>query len=291
MAAGAGGFKSSAIIENGLTTPMLRRLLGSVGLVSQGSAAEAVAVLERLLQEKNARLIELAREKDARLVEKDTRLVELAREKDARLLDKDVRLLEKDARLLDKDEAMRRIEAACAKELTLAKHAVDVARSRTDARALLEGALDSICAKLPNGRSLGSSTTQQLAALLKAGGPCPGLLAYLRQAAEDNNVKEAELLRQVGKLYDVLSERVHAEPVGGVSLVPAELFEHSGRTTLVGFAALASFSGRDLGLYELGGEPVPLKLRALRGDCSATQALLRGSVLMEHKVGVKEILS
>ena len=261
---------------------MLRRLLGSVGLVSKGSAA--VAVLERLLQEKHTRLVEQAREKDARLLEMDARLLE----KDALL---HARLLDKDALLLAKDEAIRRIEAAFAKELALAKRAADVAESRIGARALLEGALDSIWAKQPGEWRACSSPTQQLAGLLKADGPCPGLLAYLRQAAEDNSVKEAELLRQVGKLYDVLSERVHAEPAGGVSRVPAELFQHSGRTTLVGFAALASFSGRDLGLYELGGKLVPLKLRALRGDCSATQAHLRSSALMEHTVGVKEILS
>jgi hypothetical protein len=228
---------------------MLRRFLGSMGLVSKEAVAVAtVAVLERLLQEK-------------------------------------------DARLLDKDEAMRRMEIAFAKDLALARYAADVAESRVGARALLEGVLDGICAKLPCGRSAGSSTTQQLAGLLKADGPCPGLLAYLRQAAEDNGVKETELLRQVGKLCDVVSGRVHAEPVGGVSRVPAEMFKHSGRTTLIGFAALACFSGRDLSLYELGGRPMPLKLRALRGDCTATQAALRSSALMEHRVSVEEILS
>jgi hypothetical protein len=279
---------------------MLRRFLGSMGLVSkEGVAVATVAVLERLLQEKDARLVELAREKDARLVElareKDARLVELAREKDARLAElsreKDARLGEKDARLGEKDEAMRRMEIASAKDLALAWYTADIAESRISARALLEGALDGIWAKLPGGRSLGSSTTQQLAGLLKADGPCPGLLAYLRQAAVDNGVKESELLRQVGKLYDVVSERVHAEPVGGVSRVPADLFKQSGRTTLIAFAALACFSGRDLSLYKLGGELVPIKLRALRGDCTATQAHLIRSALMDHRMSAKEILS
>ena len=290
---------------------MLRRFLGSMGLVSKESAAVATtAMLERLLQERDARLAEkdvrvskesaavatkesaavattamlerLLQEREARLAEKDEAMRSV-------LAEKDVRLAEKDVRLAEKDEAMRSMEKACAKDLALARYATDVAESRVGARALLEGTLDGIWAKLPAGRSAGSSTTQQLAGLLKADGPCPGLLAYLRQAAEDNSVKETELLRQVGKLYDVFSERVHAEPAGGVTRVPAELF--SGRTTRVGLAALACFSGRDLSLYDLGGLPVPLKLRALRGDCTATQAHLRGSALLEHRVGVKEILS
>ena len=265
---------------------MLRRFLGSMGLVSLESAAEAtVAMLGRLLQEKDARLVEQAREKDARLAEMDARLLE----RDARLVEL---VREKDARLRDKDEAMRRMETTCAKDVALARYAEDLAEGRVGARALLEGALGGIWARqLPSGFGAGSSAAQRLAALLQADGPCPGLLAYLRQAAEDNGVEETELLRQVGRLYDVLSERVHAEPAGGVLRVPAELLEHSGRATLVGFAALACFTGRDLSLYKLGGKPVPLKLRALRGYCTATQADLRTSALVEHRVGVEGILS
>lgn len=70
---------------------------------------------------------------------------------------------------------------------------------------------------------------------------------------------------------------IDAEPVGGMTRMPVDLFKHSGRTTLLGFAALASLSGRDLSLYGLGGAVLPLKLRARRGDCTATQARLRDS--------------
>jgi hypothetical protein len=253
---------------------MLQRIFSGLGL---GGAQATFAALELLIQEKNARLLEKDAFVGARLLEKD-----------ARLQEKDARLLEKDARLLEKDEAMRRMEATFAKDLAAAQYATDIAESRMGSRALLEGALDVIWGKL--GTRAPDSTTQKLAVLLKEGGPCPGLLAYLRQAAVDNGVKEAEVLRQSGKLFDVLGERIHAEPVGGVTSVPVDLFRHPGRTTLLAFAALAGFSGRDLSLYGLGVKVVPLKLRALRGDCTATQARLRTSALIVQQVGVREIL-
>ena len=58
---------------------------------------------------------------------------------------------------------------------------------------------------------------------------------------------------------------------------------------LLAFAALASFSGCDLSLYQLGGEAIPFKLRTLRGDCNATRAQIRAYALLERKIGVKEI--
>jgi hypothetical protein len=171
--------------------------------------------------------------------------------------------------------------------MELLQYALDTAESRFEARALLEAILCNLWKRVPSKRPP-SGTSDQLAGLLKEGA-CPGLLAYLRQAADDNGVREVDLLRQTGKLYDVLCERLHAEAIGGTTCVPTELFEHSGRTTLLAFAALASFSGRDLSLYKLGGEVIPLKLRALRGDCSATQAQVCASALLERKIGVKEI--
>ena len=248
---------------------MLQRLFSGLGWGKEAAALARLASLELLLKEK-----------DARLLEKDSTMIFSLKEKDARLQEKDVRLQEKDA-------FARFREAAFAKDMELLQYALDTAESRFEARALLEAILCNLWKRVPSKRPP-SGTSDQLAGLLKEGA-CPGLLAYLRQAADDNGVREVDLLRQTGKLYDVLCERLNAEAIGGTTCVPTELFEHSGRTTLLAFAALASFSGRDLSLYKLGGEVIPLKLRALRGDCSATQAQVRASALLERKIGVKEI--
>jgi hypothetical protein len=262
------------------------------------SASLASSTLHLLLQEKDMRLQELDKRLQERvraderlLQEKDTRLQQM-QEKDERLLAKtegrmQLLLEEKEKRLQDKAEYVRQLQATFAKDLSLAIHRADLAEGTIGARAVLEGSLDSIWSKQP-GVSRPSTTTQQLAGLLKESGPCSGLLVYLRLAAEDNGVKESELLRQVGKLYDVLSQPVHTERVGSTVHLPVDLF--SGRTTLLAFAALASFSGRDLSLYKLGGKEFSLKLRALRGDCTATLKQVRASAQIVHTVAVKEIL-
>ena len=252
---------------------MLQRLFsGRVGT----EALTRLASLELLLKEK-----------DVRLQEKDSHMNFCLKEKDVLLQDKDARLQEKDVRLQEKDMAMRFKEAAFVKDMEALQYALDIAKSRYEARALLEAILPNVWQRVVGARPP-SGASNQLAGLLKEGA-CPGLLAYLEQAAEDNGVRAADLLRQTGKLYDVLCERLHAEAVGGTTRVPVGLFEHSGRNTLLAFAALASFSGRDLSLYRLGGVAIPLKLRALRGDCSATRAQIRASALRERKIGVKEI--
>jgi len=244
------------------------------------SASLASSTLHLLLQEKDMRLQERVRADERLLQEKDTRLQQM-QEKDERLLE------EKEKRLQDKAEYVRQLQATFAKDLSLAIHRADLAEGTSGARAVLEGSLDSIWSKQP-GVSRSSTTTQQLAGLLKESGPCSGLLVYLRLAAEDNGVRESELLRQAGKLYDVLSQPVHTERVGSTVHLPVDLF--SGRTTLLAFAALASFSGRDLSLYKLGGKEFSLKLRALRGDCTATLKQVRASAQIVHTVAVKEIL-
>jgi len=246
---------------------MLQRLYGGLGLVSKEAAR--LASLELVLKEKDALLQVLS----ASLKDKDSQMTFCLKEKDARLQILNVSL---------KDKA-----AAFAKDLETLQYALDTAESRFEARSVLEAILPNLWLRV-QGKRPPSGTANQLAGLLKEGA-CPGLLAYLQQAAEDNGVREADLLRQTGELYDVLCERLHAEAAGGTTSVPAELFKHSGRTTLLAFAALASFSGRDLSLYRLGGAATPLKLRALRGDCSATQAEVRASALLERKIGVKEI--
>jgi hypothetical protein len=259
-------------------------------LVRKQSAAQeslASSTLHLLLQEKDMRLQEM----DKRLQERvraDERLLQQMQEKEAKTeVHMQLLLEEKEKRLQDKAEYVRQMQVTFAKDLSLAIYRTDLAEGTIGARAVLEGSLDSIWSK-QRGVSRSSTTKQQLVGLLREGGPCPGLLFYLRLAAEDNGVKESELLRQAGKLYDVLSQPVHTERVGGTVHLPAGLF--NGRTTLLAFAALASFSGRDLSLYKLGGKEFSLKLRPLRGDCTATLEQVRKSVPIEHKVAVKEIL-
>jgi hypothetical protein len=104
---------------------------------------------------------------------------------------------------------------------------------------------------------------------------CPGFVAYLRRAAADNGVPERDMLTQAGRLYDVLSERLHSDAASGAGTtrLPAEVFERSGRTTMVALAAVVRFSGRDIALYDAAGDAQPLRLRLpppAAAACAAT---------------------
>jgi len=174
------------------------------------------------------------------------RLADTVRDKDARLTDA----------VRDKDALLAEVRASGAREIALAKHDADVAKGVVNARGLLEACAAELSAALVRaGRvraGVSPSTTSGRLALLFS--ECSEFVAYLELAAADNCVPADVLLRQAKKLYDVLSERVHAEAAGGGAVrLPVELFERSGRPTLVALAALARFAGRDLRLYELGG--------------------------------------
>ena len=192
--------------------------------------------------------------RSARLAEKDARLADAVREKDARLADA---VREKDARLLEKDALLAEVRASALRSVSLAKHEADIARGVVNARGLLEACIADlmtslIAANRINHKSLASTSMSARLALLFE--KCPELIAYLETSAANNSVPPDVLLRQAKKLYDVLSERVHAEAAdGGILTLPVELFERSGRPTLIAFAALASFAGRDLGLYKFDG--------------------------------------
>jgi hypothetical protein len=250
---------------------------------------EMDSLVNFFLKEKNARLQDaLLQDKNALLQEKDVRLQEKVALMNYRLKLKDARLQEKNVRLQEKDATLRFKEMTFVRDMEALQYALDMTEFRYGARALLEVILPNVWQRVL-GKCPPSGASNQLAGLLKEGA-CPGLLAYLDQAAEDNDVRATDLLRQTGKLCDVLCEP-HAEAVGGTTRVPAELLEHSGRTTLLAFAALASFSGRDLSLYRLGNVKIPLKLRKLRVDCSATRAQIRASSLLERNIGVSALLS
>ena len=224
------------------------------GRPSRAGPPPAPALLARaLLAEKDARFADAVREKDARLAD-------AVREKDARLAEKDARLAdavrEKDARLLEKDALLAEVRASALRSVSLAKHEADIARGVVNARGLLEACISDLMTSLIAANRIDKSAapTSMSARLALLFEKCPELIAYLETSAANNSVPPDVLLRQAKKLYDVLSERVHAEAAdGGILTLPVELFERSGRPTLIAFAALASFAGRDLGLYKFDG--------------------------------------
>jgi len=227
-------------------------------------------ILHALLVEKNARLAE----KDERLAEKDERLADAkarlaftVRDKDERLAEKDERLTDTvrtmDARLADAGALLFEVRKSAVRDLALAKHDADVARSVVDARGLFEACVAELASQLVNaGRKppgiAQSSVSARLALLFT---DCPEFVAYLNSVAADNSVPSDVLLRQAKKLYDVLSERLHATKAGGGPVdVSVALFERSGHPTLVAFAALVHFAGRDLRLYNFDRSSSSVKL-------------------------------
>jgi len=233
--------------------------------------AEAASHLADIVREKDARLADAVREKDAHLAKAASHLADIVRDKDAHLAkaashladivrDKDARIAdavrEKNARLAEKDALLATVRASAARDIALAKQVADVANGVVDARGLLEACVAELAAALVGaGRVragiLPATVSERLSLLFSE---CSEFVAYLKTAAADNNVPADVLLRQAKKLYDVLSERVHSEAAGGgVVRLPVELFQHSGRPTLVALAALARFAGRDLRLYQFGG--------------------------------------
>ena len=184
-------------------------------------------------------------------------------EKNARLAEKDARIAEKDARLADAGALHFEMRKSAVRDLALAKHDADVARSVVDARGLFEACVAELASQLVNaGRKppgiAQSSVSARLALLFT---DCPEFVAYLNSVAADNSVPSDVLLRQAKKLYDVLSERLHATKAGGGPVdVSVALFERSGHPTLVAFAALVHFAGRDLRLYNFDRSSSSVKL-------------------------------
>lgn len=245
----------------------LRRL----GSVTRGSSAVSV----QLLQMERSFLLEKLSEKDAALQKETSSLLEKLSEKDALIgrLDRSAAKMEESMKAAA--DAQKKF---LGKELEVALYNKDVAWGHVNGRGLLEASVSSQFGRcsLPttaSGKGGEVSMSRRLELLLAEkgkGGVCSGLLNALRQSAKDNNVVDSEVVRQARKLFDILSERVHTEQPEGTKRLPAALFEHSGRHTLVAFATLVHFCGRDVSLYDLGGHPVTVKLRALRRDCKAT---------------------
>jgi len=221
----------------------------------------------------DARLADMAREKNESFALMDARLADMAREKNERLADmareKNERLGDAAARLAEvvraRDELLAVERVWHARELALAKHEADVARGIVNARGLFESALADIV-RLFESRGRGPvppSVSARLAWLFL--GTCPEFVAYLKAAAADNSTDEKLVIQQARKLFDVLSERLHSGALASADApvrMPSEVFERSGDPTKVAFAAFVAFAGRDLRLYDFAGCDVAVKLRA-----------------------------
>ena len=227
--------------------------------------------------------------KDALLAEKDARIAAAERELRERIAAAERELRERIAaaerELHGKDALLAEVRTSSSREVALAKHAADIAKGVLNARGLFEACLADIASAASSGSSSSfpSSPSAQLRRLLGGGGgggggggsssgsaapgaqpsPCPGLVAYLRRAAADNGVPEREMLTQAGRLYEVLSERLHSDAASGAGTthLPVEMFERPGRTTMVALAAFVRFTGRDIALYNATGAVASLRLR------------------------------
>jgi len=222
-----------------------------------------------MLAEKDARLAAAERDMRERLSAKDALLSAAERHKDALLSAKDALIAEKDARLSD-------VRKSHARELASAKHAADLARGVLNVRGLFEACLADVWRAAGGRPEDRASVSEKLRQLVAAeSGRCPGLVAYLKMAAADNGVPEPELLRQAGRLYEVLSERLHSDAASGAGTtsLPAELFERSGRATMVALAAFVRFTGRNLALYSSDGAAQRLRLRAIEPPASPCRDL------------------
>ena len=168
------------------------------------------------------------------------------------------------------------------------QHKLDLAEGTVSVRSVLEASVDSVWYQAhPEERKKGATKAMNARLLhLLDDSPigCSGLLAYLRTTALANNVPKAEVVRQARRLYEVLCERMHSEPLGGTTRMPAELFLNSGRPTLLAFAALARFGGRDIALYEFTSKKaLELKFPVLR-SIKATEAEVAASGILPTEV-------
>ena len=178
---------------------------------------------------------------------------------------------------------MRKAHAAA---LAVAAHDVDVSRGLLNVRGLFETCVEDAwraAAPRVNPKERYATVSDKLRLLLR-GDACPGLVAYLKVAAEDNGAPEGDLLRQAGRLYEVLSERLHSDAASsvGTTELPAAIFDRSGRNTMIALAAFARFTGRDLALYSFvggGAQQQRLQLRRV-GPLAPCHAELTREKLM-----------
>lgn len=187
-------------------------------------------------------------------------------EKDARLHDKNDLIKEKNERLVERDAAFARERALLLDKVAHSLEDADLAAGAVNARAKLEQAIKGIW-DLPSRRASKAQTmTARSKALLDDGsaGVCPGLVAYLRVAAEDNDEPVEAVLKCARVVYELLSSRLRANSADGDSVLPDRLFDSlaGGRPLVVAYSAVLKFSGRNVAFATLrvGSKPVVLRV-------------------------------
>lgn len=185
--------------------------------------------------------------------------------------------------------------AASAMSEAHATHKADVASGIVSVRAVFETSIEMLwimggCGDHNAARKM--NVTAMLQDVLNEKN-CPGLLHYLAVAAEDNKVMYKTVLDQAKKLYSTASTRLHSEGAAGTgesfATVPTDVFWGQGRVTLVAMAALISFTGRALTLYDVdykqnfakSGARVLLRVPPLAG-CNATLDEVRAQPFIVH---------
>ena len=227
-------------------------------------------------------LVEKDRAFASLFAEKDKAFASLLAEKDGKYVSLLVKLLEEkdktSAALLAAKDLKSEIKDLDASLVQL-QHRMDVALGVVTSRAVLKATIDAVWYMLyPPGGAIHKPKVTSMSGRLKhllGGEPppdttpgCLGLLSYLRASAAANSVPKEEVVRQSRRLYEVICERLHSEALGGTLRIPAELL----RPTMIAFAALARFGGRDLSLYYFGAfNDLPIRLPVLR-SVSATEA-------------------
>lgn len=164
-----------------------------------------------------------------------------------------------DARLKEMGERLDEVKAAAAERVAGALYDLDVARGILGARPLLEQSLLELRRRTARGgdgeRSGGSKGAmaqvidELLPAKAGAASSCPGLIAYLTVAAEDNAMSPEQVLRSAKELYSDLSKASHSAPIGMPSQLPEELFIGWGAESRLAFEAIVTFSGRRMSFY------------------------------------------
>ena len=187
----------------------------------------------------------------------------------------------KDALVASSARVFDAAEKAHAIELAAAKHETDVAKSRLSVRAILETSIAEAYASWRSPHDHASTPSDRLAKLLDANKGCEGFKAYVRVAAADNGVPPDDALKEARKLYSSFCSRAHADAPEGSAGISSVVFESTGRTALVAYAAVVHYSGRSLRLYAVDdtSAALPLKMRTLH-DCAATEAAIRASPLL-----------
>jgi hypothetical protein len=178
-------------------------------------------------------------------------------------------------------------QAALVEKIAGLSHELDIWRGAVRARALLEACLSHIgwarrklsaatAASVPTPLSAAAST-------LLDGSTYPALVAYLGASALANGADATQVLARARKLCGALCGPITADGT------PAELFAAPvrDRETLIAFAVLVRFAGRDPGLYTKDGARTRLVLRVPPSGLHATPAELAAAPLLATEISVE----